>query len=140
MKKVDKTTAKKNAEFNFRTITSFEKACERRNIPTDLPDVSMIPESLRAALIAVYKLFIIFEAINDTDVIDMQYFNQVKYYPWLPVLSSGFGFSSSTYAYDYTHSGVGSRLCTIRKDKTLFIGQQFGVDGSEYKDLFLKHQ
>ena len=126
MKKVDKTTAKKNAEFNFRTITSFEKACERRNIPTDLPDVSMIPESLRA--------------INDTDVIDMQYFNQVKYYPWLPVLSSGFGFSSSTYAYDYTHSGVGSRLCTIRKDKTLFIGQQFGVDGSEYKDLFLKHQ
>ena len=137
MKKATKTTAK----FDFRTIRSFEDACKKENIdPIALPEVSMIPEEFRKALIAAYKLFIIFKAINNGWVADFTNSNQGKYYPYLWVLSSGFGFDDSLCRYGHTGASVGSRLCTFSSEAAIYIGQQFGVDGSEYKDFFLNQK
>ena len=139
MKKEKQSPEKVNKAFDFRTITSFEKACEKENLdPMALPEVSMIPEEFRKATIGVYKLFIIFKAINNGWIARMGDVSQLKYEPWLRVLSSGCGFVYSNYDYVNTYSTVGSRLCTFSPEAAIYIGKQFGMEGSEYKDFFLK--
>ena len=129
---------KKKTVFNFKTIKSFDDACKKLGIdPKALPDVSMISEEFRKALIAAYKLFIIFKSINDGWDADFTNSHQVKYFPWLRVNSagSGFGFSYSLYYYDYSDTCVGSRLCTDTSEKAIYISEQFR---EEYADFFLK--
>lgn len=127
----------KKENFDFRTIKSFDDACKKEGIdPNALPDVSMIPEPLRKALIGCYKLFIIFQAINNGWLADFTKSNQVKYFPWLRVNSagSGFDFALSSCGYGYTYASVGSRLCAESREKALYIGEQFGA---EYAEFFL---
>lgn len=129
---------KKKTTFDFKSIKSFEDACSKTGLnPSDLPDVSNIPERFRKYLIAAYKLAVIFEAINDEWEADFTNLNQMKYFPWMRVNSagSGFAFSLSSYHYAYTHTNVGSRLCTNTRKKALYIGKQFA---EEYADFFLK--
>ncbi len=128
-------SAKGSSGFDYKTIKSFEDACKKENIdPTSLPDVSMIPEELRKAIIAVYKLFIIFKAINNGWIADFTNKNQWKYFPWLRVNSSGsgFDFSDSPYDCDYARTTVGSRLCTDTSDKAEYIGEQFREEYGEF--------
>lgn len=127
----------KKKDFNYKTITSFEDACKKENVdPLQLPDVSMILEEFREALIAVYKLFVIFKAINNGWIANYTNPKQAKYYPWLRVASSGsgFDFSDSGYHYVYADASVGSRLCTYDPQVALYIGDQFGP---EYAKFFL---
>lgn len=109
-----------------------------------LPDVSMIDEKSRQAILSHYKLIVVAEALNkeanggktwtpnwdDTD--------QLKYYPWLEISKeengSGFGFSYSDYDFDYTNTTVGSRLCFLSRELALYAGKQFE---QLYKDYFL---
>ncbi|MGV8094487.1 MAG: hypothetical protein AB2L24_21750 [Mangrovibacterium sp.] len=133
MTKKTKTPVK--AEFDFRTIKSFEDACKKENVgQSQLPDVSMVPEEFRAALINAYKLMIIFKAINNGWRPDWSNRTQDKYFPWFWVLSSGFGFSGSDYDYDAANAAVGSRLCTDTREKALYIAETFEA---EYKEFFL---
>lgn len=130
-----KKSVKNQPVFDFRTIKSFEDACVKENIdPTALPDVSMIPEDLKKPLISAYKLMIIFKAINNGWRPDWSKSSQWKYYPWFGVLSSGFGFSSSSYDYGRADTIVGSRLCNDTSEKALYIAEQFK---EEYKEYFL---
>jgi len=129
--------AKESSGFDYKTIKSFEDACKKENLdPTALPDVSMIPEEFREAIIAIYKLFIIFKAINNGWAADFTNHSQWKYFPWLRVNSAGSGFalSPSYYGYGGTYTTVGSRLCTDSSEKAMYIGKQFG---DIYVDLFL---
>ena len=131
MKKVEN----KEPEFDFRAIKTFEDACKKEGIdPKYLPEFPAMPLEFVKPLIAAYKLMVIFKAINNGWKPDWNNWDQYKYYPWFEVLSSGFGFSCSGYVYDYTHTGVGSRLCTDTSEKALYIAEQFG---EEYKDFFL---
>ncbi len=128
---------KTKTEFDYKTIKSFEDACKKENVDaTALPDVSMIPEEFREAILAVYKLFIIFKAINNGWIADFTNRNQWKYFPWFQVSSSGsgFGYSYSVYYYDLTNAVVGSRLCTDTSEKARYIAEQFGP---EYAKFFL---
>jgi hypothetical protein len=128
---------KTEKEFDYKTIKTFEDACKKENIdPEKLPDVFMIPESFRKAIINCYKLFIIFKAINNGWIPDWNNSNQFKYYPWFKVLSSGsgFDFSNSHSYYAGTATAVGSRLCTDTSEKAIYIGKQFG---DEYAEFFL---
>jgi hypothetical protein len=135
MVQATKKTAKKSVAFDYTTIKSFEYACKHLGLnPTDLPDVSTIPEEFRKAIIAGFKLMIIYKAINNGWKPDWSNYRQGKYYPWFEVLSSGFGFSHAHYFFDGTYAIVGSRLCTDTSEKALYIGKQFEV---EYKDYFL---
>lgn len=135
MKTKTKESEKDAKKFDYKTIKTFEDACNKENIdPAHLPDVSMLLEEFRKPIIAAYKLMIIFKAINNGWVPNWNDSNQYKYYPWFGVLSSGSGFSLSTYSYAFTASGVGSRLCTDTSTKALYIAEQFK---QEYQDYFL---
>ena len=128
------------SDFDYRTIKSFEDACIKMNIDsTVLPDVSMIEKNRGIALVANYKLMIIYEAINNGWIPDWSDYGHSKYYPWLKVeatkaRSSGFGFSYSFYGSARTDTGVGSRLYTDTSDKAMYIAKQFT---EEYKEYFL---
>ncbi len=135
-----KSPQENKIKFDYKTIKSFEDACRRENIDSKaLPDVSMIPEPFRNAILNVYKLFIIFQAINNGWKPDWSNHNQYKYYPWFEikaskVLSSGFGFSYSYYGCTYAGTTVGSRLCTENAGKALYIARTFQ---DEYKEFLL---
>ena len=109
-----------------------------------LPDVSMIDEKDRQAILSHYKLTVVAEALNkeanggktwqpnwDDD-------DQPKYYPWFEISKeangSGFGFSRTHYFFDYTAATVGSRLCFLSRDLALYAGKQFE---QLYKDYFI---
>lgn len=135
MTKKKKDPAQEGSAFDFRTIRSFEDACQKENIdPSVLPDLSMIPEEFWKPLKAVYRLFIVFKAINNGWIPNYGNSDQNKYFPWYKVLSSGFGFSASNYYYGHTSTIVGARLCTDTSEKAFYISQQFEA---EYKDFFL---
>ena len=128
---------KNEKPFDYRTIQSFEDACKKVGVdPTALPDVSMIPEDLRESIVNMYKLYIIYKAINNGWEPDWGNSKGLKCWPWFLVRSSGsgFGFSFTCYEYDYPGTGVGSRLCTDTVEKAKYIGKQFE---SEYKAIFL---
>lgn len=130
-----KKAGTKEAAFDFRTIKGFEDACKKENIdPTKLPDVSMIPEEFRKPLLAVYKIMIGYKAVNNGWKVDYGNTNQLKYFPWARVLSSGFGFSYSCSDYDFAFTSVGSRLCTDESDKAEHIFVNFN---QEYKYFWL---
>jgi hypothetical protein len=128
-----KKTAKSKTAFDYKTIKSFEDACKKLGIdPSALPEVSSIPEEFRKALVAGFKLMVIFKAINDGWKPDWNNYSQYKYYPWFGVLSSGFGFSYSAYRYPHTAATVGSRLCTDTSEKALYIASQFEAEYKEW--------
>jgi hypothetical protein len=128
-------SVKGSPRFSYRAIKSFEDACKRTgDDPLALPDVSGIPEEFRKPIIAAYKLFIIYKAINNGWRPDWSDSNEWKYYPWYGVLSSGFGFSHSSYSYVHSSSSVGSRLCTDSSEKAVYIAEQFK---DLYQDYFL---
>ena len=125
----------KESKFNFKTIKSFEDACKKENIdPLLLPDVSMIPEQFRSAIINVFKLMIIFKAINNGWTPDWSNTSEYKYYPWFWFSPSGVGFSGTTYLYARTDASVGSRLCTDTIEKAEYIAKMFE---NEYKEYYL---
>lgn len=132
--KTKKSAIKKEA-FDFNTIKSFEDACSKLGLdPANLPDVSTIPEEFRKAIVAGYKLMIVYKAINNGWKPKWGNSSEYKYYPWFEVLSSGFGFSSTYFNFDYSATTVGFRLCTDTSEKALYIGKQFE---DLYKDYFL---
>ena len=129
----------KSAEFDFKTINTFEDACKKEDVnPNELPDVSTIPEKYRKefgnALISNYRLFVIFKAINNGWIPDFTNRNQLKYYPWFIVSASGFAFQHSDFGYAGTNSGLGARLCTDTSEKALYIAKQFEQD---WKNILL---
>jgi hypothetical protein len=128
-------TQKTKKGFDYRSIKTFEDACERTGMKSnELPDVTNISEEFQKCILAGYKLMIIFKAINNGWKPDWGKPNQWKYYPWFSVLSSGFGFSGSHCSFDSAFADVGSRLCTDTSEKALYIASQFE---SLYKDYFL---
>jgi len=129
-----KKQVQKKVEFDFRSITSFNDACNRLGINDSIPDVAMLPEEFRKPVIAGYRLMIIYKAINNGWKPDWNNYSEYKYYPWFEVLSSGFGFSDSYYTFVIAHTDVGSRLCTDTSEKAMYIAKQFEA---EYKEYFL---
>lgn len=134
-KKASTPAQPETPEFDFRTIKTFEDACKHIRITTKLPDVSaLMDDDLRKPVIAVYKLMVVFKAINNGWRPDWSNWNQYKYYPWFAVLSSGFGFSASDFGYGDTITDVSSRLCTDSSEKALYVAKQFE---ELYKDYML---
>ena len=96
---------------NFDEIKTFDDACRacettEKEFNTKFENIGLPSDTL-----AYEKIKVIAKAINDGWLPDWSDSNQYKYYPWLSVLSSGSGFSSSDCGCTATDAGVGSRLC-----------------------------
>ena len=124
------------AKFDFKSIKTFEDACAKQGIdPLQLPDMSMIDPGMGKALIAAYKLFVIFKAINDGWAPNWNNAREYKYFPWFYVAADaarpgGFGFSGSFFDLWITSTICGSRLCTDTSEKAMYIANTF-------KDLYI---
>jgi hypothetical protein len=108
---------------SFDEIKTFEDACAELDInPQAVYFGNDTPDE-----IAYKKLKIVIKAINQGWTPDWNNSNQYKYYPYFEVLSSGFGFSTTGYDYDYsgTIATVGSRLCFESSEKAKYAGKQF---------------
>jgi hypothetical protein len=97
-------------------IKTFEAACKALKLdPKKVsPKVTGFPKQHASALVAIAKLMIIIQALNDEWKPNWQDTNESKYYGWWDlnkdsVNRSGFRLY---YVYDfYFYSSVGSRLC-----------------------------
>jgi len=125
----------------MKEIKTFEDACKSLGLdPSNvIPDFSLFPEKDRKAMIAHCKLVIICDALNRSEnegkeyIPDWESWDEIKYYPWFDLASSGFRFAD--YAYWHTHSFVGSRLCFKSRELAEYAGKQFE---DIYKDYFVK--
>ena len=124
-------TSKINLPFDYKSIKTFEDACERLGIDSD--DVYNINVDTKDE-IAYKKLKVIYKAINNEWVPDFTDSNQKKWYPYFRVLSSGLDFSSSSCLYDHALTLVGVRLCTYSENVAIYIGRTFTT---EYEDFLL---
>ena len=108
-------------------VKSFEDACQILNIEANLPQVEMLPENHKKAIIAHYKLIIIAEALNEGWKPDWDNDDEWKYYPWFDMegSSSGVCFSCNVYGYWDTFSHVCSRLCFKSRELAEYAGKQF---------------
>lgn len=112
-------------------IRTFEEACAKQGIGTELPDFSMIQEKHRKALESHYKLVIITEAVNDDpNFPDWSNPNQPKYELWPDVFPdktkpSGFGLSYGDTLCWRTHPNVGSRLCFKSRELAKYTFETF---------------
>jgi hypothetical protein len=111
-------------------IKTFEEACKLKGIsPLALPEVSMLPAEHQKALIAVYKLYIITEALNEGWKPNWNDASEWKYFPYFLVKSNaknpgGTGLSCNDYCFDL-YSAVGSRLCFKSSDLAKYAGTKF---------------
>lgn len=126
------TSKSTTEEFDYKSIKTFEDACKKTGIETTEPEIKAAHIEPVKAMIAYYKLVIIFLAINNGWKPDWSDHNQWKYYPWFYVLSSGFGFADSDYYCGISYANVGSRLCTDTGEKAEYIAEQF-------KDLYQEY-
>jgi len=124
-------TSKINLPFDYKSIKTFEDACERLGIDSD--DVYNINVDTKDE-IAYKKLKVIYKAINNEWVPDFTDSNQKKWYPYFRVLSSGVASSVAVYCYDFADTYVGVRLCTYSENVAIYIGRTFTT---EYEDFLL---
>jgi hypothetical protein len=117
--------------FHYTDIKTFEDACEKLGITTEI-NISSGLKELIVPTVALYKLQVIFKAINNGWIPDWNNSNEYKYYPWFTMSSDSFG--SSVFS-DWSAGSVsGSRLCTYNSEVSDYIGKQFE---SLYREAFL---
>lgn len=85
-------------------IKTFEDAIEETRRP-DVPDFSCLPPDMRKHFIALYKMHVISEALNEGWKPDWDN-NNYKYYPWFVTSPSSFTFNDSNY--DNSNANAGS--------------------------------
>ena len=130
-----KKTIKTEKPFDFRTIETVQDAFKKLGMdPSEVPDLSRIPERFREPLMGVYNLMVGFDAINDGWRADFSKKDQKKWYawPWVNSAGSGFGFTGSVYYYGGTYAGVGSRLCTDAREKIVHLFEKFNEDFKKF--------
>ena len=115
---------KENKQFDWKSITSVEKAFERVG-----KDYEMFLEQhifLTRDVIAFLEMKVVYEAINDGWMVDWSDSNQRKWFPCMEYKGcSGFSFGVSHCTYYRSDAGLGVRLCTDNSKKAEFIGRTF---------------
>jgi hypothetical protein len=108
-------------------INSFPQACKKLKLDPlkCLPKVSGMPKRHQLAAIALAKLTIIAEAMNEGWVPDWNNSSEWKYYPWFYLNSPGFRFYGSHYSFANASAGSGSRLCFRTRESSDHAGKKF---------------
>lgn len=118
--------------FDYRNIKSFEDACQKEGVTTDLPQLTDGCQELLKPIVSIYKLMVIFKAVNHDWTPDWNNNNQPKWSPWFWVGSSGAGFSFSNAHYGCGDSDLGSRLCCETSDQLRYIMDTFEEEFKEF--------
>ena len=108
----------------FTDIKTFADACEECGTTEEEFNERFANLGLDADTINYEKVKIVVKAINQGWTPDWSNSDQYKYWPYFN-LSSGFGFSDSTYLCAYSTTNVGSRLCFETREKSNYAAQQF---------------
>ena len=82
--------------FDFKSIKSFEDACNHLGVSTEIPYFTNIGINNTRQYITMYKLDIIIRAINNGWKSDFTNKNQYKYYPYFEINDSGVGLFYNT--------------------------------------------
>jgi len=112
-------------------IKTFEDACKKLGIEPNLPVVENLPVKHQGATIAMYKLGVIAEALNEGWKPDYSDHNEWKYEPWWTVTSiSKNGKTASGLSFDgadrwRTGTYVGSRLCFKSRELCEYAAEHF---------------
>lgn len=124
-------------------IKTWQEAFEKKGMDMNImPDVSMLPEAYRKPQIALFKLHVVAEVLNEGWVPDYSEKNcNTKYEPWFEVIPSedkpsGSGLSYNDCGSWHSISFVGVRLCYKDRNTAEYAGTQFK---ELYEDLFLTH-
>lgn len=102
----------------------FQQACEKLGISNALPEVSMLPERNKEAVIAFYKLSVIIQCTNEDWEPNWKDRFEPKYHPWFEVTPAGFGYSHTNSAASAALASIGSRLCYKTRDLAIEWGQK----------------
>ncbi len=112
-------------------IKTFEDACQALGIETNLPVVEKLPAKHQAATIAMYKLGVIVESLNEGWKPDYNNRSEIKWEPWWqPVHKSKNDKSASGLSFYVAGSWrpttvVGSRLCFKSQELCEYAAEQF---------------
>lgn len=152
---LEKIFGKEAFAFDYHSIKSFEDACEKLGISNKLPVINTANNIYTAALeqsVAMYKLLVICEAINDGQQYDEDGYTWAPIYylytkeeieemgeatrqeKHIQLLSAAFANDSETagvrcaFAHNrgaYTYAIYGFPLCANSKEKALYLDEQF---------------
>lgn len=133
---------------SYKKITTIESAFKAQKDKIDLtklPDLSMLPDRMSRGMLALLKLQVITEAVNNDDSkvpewkADYNDSNQRKWFPWYYGGSSdgsgsGFRFAYSHFNWAATSSAFGARLALKDEDRSDFMNKHYS---ELYKELLL---
>ena len=105
-------------------IKTFEDAMKATG-RKDIPDFSTFPEDMRKHFVAMFKMVVIVEALNEGWKPDWDNWDECKYYPWFNMHPSSFAFDGSHYVNAFAVAGSGSRLALKSEELADYCGKQF---------------
>ena len=107
-------------------IKTFEDAMEETG-RKGVPDFSDLPKDMRKHFIALYKMEVITEALNEGWKADWDNSDENKYYPYFTMSPSSFALCVSycVYACAWAVAGCGSRLFYKTRELAEYSAKQF---------------
>ena len=105
-------------------IKTFEDAMEETG-RKGVPDFSDLPKDMRRHFIALYKMEVITEALNEGWKADWDNSDENKYYPYFIMSPSSFAFCGSYCGLASADAGSGSRLCYKTCELAEYSAKQF---------------
>lgn len=105
-------------------VKTFEDALKETG-RTDVSDFSCLPSDIRNHFVALYKMIVIAEALNEGWVPDWDNNNEYKHYPWFKMSASCFAFGVSCCDCSGASAGGGSRLKFKTSELAEYAARQF---------------
>jgi len=130
----------------YTEITTVEEAFKRQKDQIDLsklPDLSSLPDKFSRGMLALLKLHVITEAVNNDEPgvpefkADYNNKQQKKWAPWYvggDESGSGFRFHGSVFDWSYSNSSGGARLALKDQERADHMNEHFQ---DLYKELYL---
>lgn len=90
-----------------------------------MPDFSSCPQDMRKHFEALFKMYVIVEALNEGWIPDWNNYDERKFHPWFYMSPSSFAFHVSFYDLVFAFAGSGSRLKLRTEGLAKYCAEQF---------------
>ena len=122
---LEEINKQQNKPFDFKSIKSFEDACNHLGVSTEIPYFTNIGINNTRQYINMYKLDIIIRAINNGWIPDFSNCNQTKWYPYFTTDNNGVGTYCSTYYNNNNNRFLPLALYLESDEKAKYVGKTF---------------